>query len=142
MTSNTYRFISLALAATFAGVGLAFLLTPGSVAAFVGHLSRWVPMPAGEVESGLFRALAAAYMYLVTWIAWRMFGRPDEAVWPGILAQAKLASATFSVVLILLLGATLLLVANAIVDALLGVLAIWLRRQVLRRRSLGQVAAS
>jgi hypothetical protein len=141
MPPGTYRAIALALAATFAVVGLVFFFTPGSVAALFGLLSRWVAMPAGEVEGNLFRVLAAAYMYLVAWLAWMMFKRPDEAVWPGILARAKLASATFSVVLVLLLGPSLLLAANAIVDGSLGALALWLRQHV-RRRTGGQAAAS
>ena len=142
MPRSTYRAIALALAATFAGVGLVFCFTPGSVAAFFSLPSRWSALPAGDIEDGLFRVLAAAYMYLVAWLAWKMFARPDEAMWPAILAQAKLASAAFSVVLILLNGPTLVLVANAIVDGLLGALAFWLRRQVLRRGTGGQAAAS
>jgi len=142
MSSGTYRALALALAATFAAVGLLFLFAPGSVSTLFGLLSRWVALPAGDVEGGLFRALAAAYMYLVTWLAWTMFKHPDEALWPGILAQAKLASATLSVVLILLQGPTVLLAANAVVDGFLGALALWLRQHLLRRGTGGQAAAS
>ncbi len=142
MSSGTYRALALALAAAFAVVGLLFLFTPGGVAALFGPLSPWAALEAGDVEGGLFRVLAAAYMYLVAWLAWTMFKRPDEAVWPGILAQAKLASATLSGVLILLQGPTLLLAANAVVDGFLGALALWLRHLVVRRRTGGQGAAS
>lgn len=133
----TYRAIALALAVTFAAVGLVFFLAPGSVATLFEHVSRLLAipaLPAGDIQSGLFRVLTAAFMYLVAWLAWMMFRRPDEAVWPAVLAQAKLASATFSFILIVSQGPSLVLVANGVVDGLLGVLALWLRRQALSRR--------
>ena len=77
MSSGTYRALALALAAAFAVVGLLFLFTPGGVAALFGSLSPWAALQAGDVEGGLFRVLAAAYMYLVAWLAWTMFKRPD-----------------------------------------------------------------
>jgi hypothetical protein len=142
MPPRIYRAVALALAATFAVVGLVFFLAPGGVAAIFDRLARPESMPAGDVGGGLFRVLAAAYMYLVAWFAWMMFRRPDEAVWPAILAQAKLASAVFSLVLIFILGPCLVLAANAIVDGCLGLLALWLRQQVPGRRAGGQAPAS
>jgi hypothetical protein len=141
MTPRLYRAVALALTATFAVVGLAFFFAPGGVAAVFDRLAPPTSMPAGDVGGGLFRVLAAAYMYLVAWVAWMMFRRPDEAVWPAILAQAKLASAAFSLVLIFILGPSLVLAANATVDGCLGFLALWLRHQASGRRAGGQAPA-
>jgi hypothetical protein len=140
MPSRVYRAIALALAATFAAVGLVFFVAPGGVSAFFDQLSRRAPMAAGDVEGGLLRVLAASYMYLVAWFAWMMFRRPDEPTWPAVLAQAKLASAGFSLVLIVIRGPSLVLAANAIVDGGLGALAVWLRRQAARRGAGGQAS--
>jgi hypothetical protein len=134
---STYRAIALALAVTFAAVGLVFFFAPGRVAALFDQASRLaaIPaLPAGDIQSGLFRVLAAAYMYIVAWLAWKMFTRPDESVWPAILGRAKLASATFSFALIAVQGPSLVLAANGVVDGVLGLLALGLRRQALRRQ--------
>ena len=141
---STYRAIALALSATFAAVGLLFFVAPDSVAWPFEQLSRLLAipaLPAGDIPSGLFRVLTTAYMYLVMWLAWMMFRRPDEAVWPAVLAQAKLASATFSLILCVIQGPSLVLVANGVVDGFLGVLALWLRQQALSRQRVEPVAA-
>lgn len=131
---SKYRLIALALALTFAAVGLLFLVAPAGVASAFEQASRLAAIPAlpvGGIESGLFRALAAAYMYLVTWLAWMMFRRPEEAAWPGLLAQAKLASAAFSLFLAIYQGPSLVLLVNGVVDGFLGVLALALRREAI-----------
>jgi hypothetical protein len=140
----TYRAIALALAVTFAAVGLAFLAAPGSVNLLFERAARVLPigrLPAGGLEGGLFPVLAAAYMYLVAWLSWMTFRRPKEAAWPLVLAQAKLASAVVSIALAAAQGPSLALAANAVVDGLLGGLALWLRRQALRRARREVVAA-
>jgi hypothetical protein len=139
------RAIALALAATFALVGLVFLVAPGSVGALFEQASQVLAIrafPAGDAPSGLFRALAAAYMYVVTWLAWMTARRPAEAAWPTALAHAKLASAAVSFALVVSLGASLVLVTNGIVDGLLGLLALWLRRQALTCRPEKESAAA
>lgn len=135
---RAYRAIALALAVAFVAVGIAFLVEPDVVAAVCARVSRLtgIPvLPIGSVESGLFRVLAAAYMYVVAVLAWMMFWRPAEAVWPAMLAHAKLASATLSVVLCVIQEPSLLLAANGIVDGAIGILALWFRHQAMRRRS-------
>lgn len=138
------RAVALALAVTFGAVGLMFLFAPAIAAIPFEEASRLLAiraLPTGDIQFGLFRVLAAAYMYLVAWLAWMTFNRPAEDVWPGLLAQAKLASAVFSLVLIAYAGWNLVLVTNAVVDGLLGALALWLRRQALARRSAAPVVA-
>jgi hypothetical protein len=125
-----YRGIALMLAVAFAAVGLAFLLAPGMVRAVIDQAAQAVGMqgmPAGDAQSGLFRALAVAYMYVVTLLAWIMFRRPAEPVWAGLLAHAKLASAAISFLLIVLNGAYFAYVANGVVDGAIGVAALVLR---------------
>lgn len=126
-----YRTIALLLAVVFTIVGVVFLIAPGAVldafdraAAMTGQLG----MPAADAESGLFRALAVAYMYVVAWLAWMMFRRPWEPTWPTLLAQAKFASATVSLVLFVAHAPFLVYLANGIVDAVLGTIALLLRR--------------
>ncbi|MBE3096050.1 MAG: hypothetical protein IMZ55_09650 [Acidobacteria bacterium] len=131
-----YRTMALALATTFLVVGIVFLTGPHIVQALFDWMARWVAvpgMPAGEVGAGLFGALAVAYMYMVSLLAWMMFRRPTEAVWPALLAHAKLASAALSFILMVAQGPTVICAANGVVDGLIGVLALILRRQVIRR---------
>jgi hypothetical protein len=134
---GVYRAVALALAAVFVAVGVVFLVAPGGVAALFergARLAEIPELPVGGIESGLFRVLAAAYMYVVAALAWMMFRRPAEAVWPTVLAHAKLASATLSFVLCAIQGPSLVPVANGVVDGFIGILALWLRRQALGRR--------
>jgi hypothetical protein len=132
-----YRAIALVLAIAFVAVGAVFLVAPGSVGALFAFGARLVEipdLPVGGIETGLFRVLACAYMYVVAGLAWMMYRRPAEAVWPTVLAHAKLASATLSFALCVVQGPTLVLAANAVVDGMLGVLALWLRRQAIAGR--------
>jgi len=71
-------------------------------------------------------------MYLVSLLAWLMFRRPAEPAWPALLAQAKLASAVISFALFSAHRPYAIYLVNGIVDGLLGVLALALRRQALR----------
>ena len=126
-----YRSIALVLAVAFAGTGLVFLAAPGQVNVWVARLgiAAGGAMPAADLDSGLFRALAGAYMYLVALLAWQMFRRPAEPAWPTLLAHAKLASALVSFVLFAAHRPYLVYVINGIVDGVLGALALVLRRQ-------------
>jgi len=126
-----YRITALVFALAFAAVGLVFLFAPGSASTLFDVLGRRVGIPGvpgGNSASGLFRALAAAYMYGVTLIAWTMYRRPAERAWPALLAHAKLASASASFILVALDGVYLVYLVNGVVDGLIGVVAIWLRR--------------
>lgn len=129
-----YRTSALLLAAAFAAVGLVFLAAPGVVAALFDSIGRQVGArgaPPGDVDSGLLRALAVAYMYVVTLLAWMMYRRPAEAAWPTLLARAKLASAAISFLLVALDGLFLVYLINGIVDGAIGAAVLLLRNHAL-----------
>ena len=89
-----HAVLGAALAAAFAAVGLLFVVIPGGVLRFFDALSRragFAPFP-GPLER-FWLVLAAAYMYVVTVLAWFMFRRPEDPAYPRLLAHAKLASA-------------------------------------------------
>ena len=133
-----YRMTALALAVAFAAVGLVFLFAPGALQGAFDSLGRQAGikgMPVGDAESGLFRVLAVAYMYVVTILAWMMFRRPADPVWPALLAQAKFASALVSILLFALAGPYLVYAANGVVDGLIGVAVLLLRRHLAPPRS-------
>jgi hypothetical protein len=128
-----YRASALAFAVAFAAVGIVFLLAPGAVWLPFERLARPVGIPgvpAAGGSGGLFRALAAAYMYGVALLAWMMFRRPGERVWPALLAHLKLASAAASFVLLVLDGFYLVYLANGLVDGVIGAAVLLLRRRV------------
>ena len=132
-----YRTVALTLALTFLAVGITFLAAPHAVQAlfdWIAHRIALPALPAGNVETGLFRALAVAYMYIVSLLAWMMFRRPAEVVWPTLLAHAKLASAALSFLLMAALGSNLLFAANGVVDGVIGLVALLLRGQARRIR--------
>ncbi len=132
-----YRAIALAFAVTFAAVGLVFLLAPGAVLNVldrVAALTGRPGMPAADADAGLFRALAVAYMYFVTLLAWMMFRRPAEPVWPALLAHAKLASAIVSLFFYVGRAPYLVFAANGIVDGAIGLIALLLWRRAIRVR--------
>lgn len=131
---RAYRAISLALAAAFAAVGAIFLAAPGLVRSFVDLFvaGSATAMPPGDVESGLFRALAVGYMYLVTLFAWMMFRHPAEPVWPTLLAHAKLASAVLSLALYVAHRPYVVYVGNGVVDGAIGLAVLLLRRRAAR----------
>jgi hypothetical protein len=124
------RVAACGMAVVFAAVGGVFLVSPGSVISFFNQLSRPLGMrPAPAAGPSLYSALAAAYMYLVTFLAWNMARRPKEDVYPRLLVHAKLASALVSFGLCLIVGPYLVLLANGIIDGLIGAgVHIWLRR--------------
>ncbi len=131
------RFVSLAFAISFAAVGALFVAFPGGVFAFfetAGRAAGMGGMPAGDANPGLFRILAGAYMYVVAFLAWMSFRRAVDPVWPTLLAHAKLASSLLSFVLLLLHGGFLVYLVNGIVDGLIGLVALLLRREAIRRR--------
>jgi hypothetical protein len=126
-----YRTTALAFAIAFAAVGAVFLLAPHAVSTlfdWLGQLAGARGMPPGDLASGLFRALAVAYMYVVTSLAWMMYRRPTETIWPALLAHAKLASAAVSFLLLVLHGYFLAYLANGVVDGAIGAAVLLLRR--------------
>jgi len=130
------RMIALVFAATFASAGAIFVAAPGVVVAlfeWLGRATGMPGMPAADASAGLFRALAGAYMYVVTLLAWMTFRRPADAVWPALLAHAKLASAALSFLLFIVHDAFLVYLANGVFDGVIGVTALWMCREARRR---------
>jgi len=122
-----YRFVSLAMAATFAVVGLVFLFIPDKVLEFFNRLSPPLGLPPSPVQPGNFYPiLAIAYMYLVTWLAGLMFKKPGNPLFPQLLAQGKMASSILS--LFFFFGRTpyLVCLVNAVADASIGALVLGL----------------
>jgi hypothetical protein len=115
-----YRAFSLTMAVVFAVVGGIFLLIPEPMLAFFNAASRRLGMVEGPTGVSFFVALAGAYMYIVTVLAWRMYRSPGERIYPRLLAQAKLASAALSFLLFALQAPWLIYLVNGIVDAALG----------------------
>lgn len=132
-----YRASALLLATAFAAVGLVFFFSPRAVAALLewaGSQAGLRGLPPGDVGSGLFRALAVAYMYVVTLLAWMMFRRPVEAVWPVLLAHAKLVSSAVSFLLLALHEVCLVYLLNGVVDGAIAAAVLLLRRSAARGR--------
>lgn len=125
------RVAAYGMAAVFAAVGGLFLAAPGSVVSFFNQLSIPLGMrPAPAAGPSLYSALAGAYMYMVTLLAWNMARRPKEDIYPRLLVHAKLASALLSFGLCLIYAPYLVLLANGIIDGLIGaVVHIWFRRK-------------
>ncbi len=135
----SYKAFSLGLAAVFAIVGGIFFAFPRGTLEFFNAVSRRVGMVEGPVEPTFFGALAAAYMFVVTVLAWRMSRSPGERIYPLLLAQAKLASAALSFLLFAAQARWLIYLANGIIDAALGVVAL---AMYFRSKSWGEEAGA
>jgi hypothetical protein len=123
MSRQLYRLISLALAVAFAVVGLAFVLFPDHVIAFPRFRVE------GEgADNRFFVILAGAYMVVVTSLAWSMYRRPQQRVYPLLLCQAKGASSLLSWALFVAHRPQPIYLANAILDGLLCVVALVMLR--------------
>ena len=121
-----YRLAALAMAATFAGVGLAFLFLPERVLALFNRLSPPGFLPAPVQPGSFFPILAVAYMVLVTGLAWQMFRKPVNPVFPQLLALGKLASSLLSLYFFFSRAPYLVCLANAVADGAIGALVLWL----------------
>jgi len=118
-----YRSCSLAMAATFAAVGLVFLFWPETVLDFFNRLSPQPGLAPAPVHPGtFFPILAVAYMYLVTLLAWLMYRKPGNSLLPLLLAQGKFASSILSLLFFFGRAPYLVCLANAITDGLIGAL--------------------
>lgn len=129
-----YRLASLAMAACFAAVGLAFYAAPEAVLEWFNRLSAPLGVTPAPVQAGsFFPVLALAYMVLVFVLAGQMFRKPGNPVFPMLLALAKLASSVLSLVFFFGRAPYLVCLANAIVDGGIGALVLWLSRLQKRR---------
>ena len=96
-----YRFVSLAMAAIFAAVGLVFLFLPDQVLDFFNRLSPLLGLPPAPVQAGSFYpVLAVAYMYLVTLLAGLMFSKPGNPAFPLLLVPGEACQLRISLVLL------------------------------------------
>jgi len=120
----SYKAFSLGLAVIFALVGGIFLLLPREALELFNGISRRLGMVEGPTEPTFFVVLAAAYMAVVTILAWRMSTSPREKIFPLLLAQAKLASSALSFLLFAVQARWLIYLANGIIDAALGLIAL------------------
>lgn len=124
-----YKMFSLTAALTFAAVGLIFGFFPDSPLIFFNTISGYFGLPQSPVEgSGFYLILAAAYMYLVTLLAYLMYRYPEQKIFPFLLAQGKLASSFISIFLFLRHQPYLIYLANFIIDGLIGIAALYLMK--------------
>ena len=116
-----YRTAGLVLGLVFAAVGIMFLLLPGAVVLFFNGFARRLGMDESPLSgASLYPALAAAYMYVVTFLALGMHRRPEERMFALLLVHAKAASAVLSIMACFIGGVQLILVANAAVDGMIA----------------------
>ena len=116
----SYRAFSFGLVLVFALVGGVFLFLPREMLTFFNAVSRRLGMIEGPAERSFFGVLAAAYMYVVTVLAWCMFRFPGEKTYPLILGQAKIASSLLSFLMFFFQAPWLIYLVNGIVDGGLG----------------------
>lgn len=116
-----YRAISLGLAVVFAGVGLLFLLLPGSLLRLFNDLSVSFGLSSSSIEGiNFYIILAVGYMYVVALLAWLMSVHPEEHLLPVLLLNAKLASSLLSFVFFFYVSHALIYLVNGLVDGLIG----------------------
>ena len=122
-----YRLASLAMAACFGCVGLAFFAAPQPILAWFNRLSLPLGLPPAPGRAGsFFPILALSYMYLVTFLAGLMFKRPANPLFPMLLAQGKFASSILSLVFFFGRSPYLICLANAVIDGGIGALVLGL----------------
>ncbi len=112
-------------AVVFAAIGLVFALIPEIVLIFFNNLSVYLGFTQSPVQgAGLYLALAAAYMYLVTVLAFLIFRYPEAKCFPLLLAHAKFASSAISLFFFITGYPYLILITNFIVDGIIGAVAL------------------
>lgn len=126
-----YRPISLIMAVTFALTGLLFLFFANGVLIFFNRVATLTGMKFSPVAGvDFYLILAAGYMYLVTFLAVLMFRYPGNHWFPLLLTNAKFASSLLSFSFFILHQPYPVYLTNGIVDGLIGMLVLYLYRQV------------
>jgi hypothetical protein len=121
------RLTGYGLAVTFAVVGVIFLVIPGDVLALFNWAGRRVGLPEAPTHAyTLYLALAVAYMYVVTVLAWRIARQPQVRAYPWVLVQAKAASALVCLALFAVQAQYLIYIVNCAVDGAIAVFVFWL----------------
>lgn len=125
---RTVRLVMLALAATFAVVGVLFIATPGGVAARLDDVGGWfggfTPAPATGMR--LWLSLGFAYMMVITVLA--LLVAADVARHRHVLlalAVGKAASSLAAGAYFLFDAHVFAYLANFVVDGGLVVIALW-----------------
>ncbi len=127
MREDRTRKLGYALAAAFAAVGLVFLFIPGRVIVFFNRISAGWELPqAPPAEAGLFVLLGAAYMIVVTVLAWNMGRHPGELIYARLLALAKISSSLLSLGFVVFKAPYFVVLVNGLVDGLIGQAVLWL----------------
>jgi len=117
-----YRPVSLILCIVFAVVGLLFLCVPDRVLIFFNNLSGHMGMAPSPVwDLGFYPLLAVGYMYLVTLLAFFMYRRPGNELFPLLLTHGKLATSIISLALFLIHERYLIYITNFVIDGLIGI---------------------
>jgi hypothetical protein len=117
----------MVLAATFALVGVVFLVIPGGVLGAFNWAARPLGLPQSPTAAfTLYLALAVAYMYVVTVLAWQIARHPDVRAYPWVLVQAKAASALVCLALFAVQEQYLIYLANFAVDGAIAVCVWWI----------------
>ena len=120
-----YKIFSLSSLVIFSIVGFIFLLIPGRVLVFFNTLSGYIGMDPSPVTGvNFYLALAVAYMYLVTLLAYLMYRHPENIYFPLLLANGKLASSLFSLYFFSVHQPSLIFLVNCIVDGLIAAAAL------------------
>jgi hypothetical protein len=127
MNVRLVRMMGYSLAATFAVVGLIFVVIPGQVLAAFNWLAAGLGWPQSTTDPyTLYLALALGYMYVVTLLAWQT-ARHSQVCWfPWMLVHAKAASALICLGLFALQEQYLIYLANFVVDGAIAVAVWWL----------------
>lgn len=121
MKADPVRLFGLFGLTAFPAVGILFLAAPQGVLSFFNAASFPLGLEAMPVSfPGFYLVLTAAYMYLVSFLSYRIIREPGNPAHLFFLAHAKIASAVISVVLILRDHPYLLYVVNFMVDGVIG----------------------
>lgn len=117
-------------------MGCLFLFVPGKVLIFFNSISEDLGLNQSPVpEFNFYVALAVAYMYLATLVAFLMYKHPDNSYFPFLLANGKLASSLISLYIFVLSRPFLILMVNCVVDGLIGIAAYAFYRKIKSRGS-------
>ena len=114
---HLYGIISLTLSVVFAIVGVVFLFFSVDVIVLFNDLSRVVGMVEAPVgDSGFYLILAIGYMYVVAFLAYLMYSKPDNGQLLLVLINAKSCSSALSFLFFAFEHPYLIFLANGIVD--------------------------
>jgi hypothetical protein len=125
------------MAVVFSIVGILFLFMSDGVLSFFNEVSSSIGMEQVRNADGHFYVvLSVAYMYIVALLAFLMYRNPNDATFPFLLFNAKIASSVISIFLFVIERHLLIYISNGIVDGLIGLLAVIMYRSLKRRPSL------